>query len=113
MIGIIGKKIGMSQIFRENGELVPVTVIAAGPCKVVQVKTPEKDGYASVQWGFHGSQRAPDDQTGTRCLQEKQHYPLKTWLKWDFDSKFCQVGETVTVVAFNPATLQCHGRFQR
>ena len=50
--GIIGKKIGMTQIFDEAGNVVPVTVIEAGPCVVVQKKTTETDGYDSVQLGF-------------------------------------------------------------
>ena len=49
---IIGKKIGMTQIFDENGKVVPVTVIEAGPCVVVQKKTTENDGYEAVQLGF-------------------------------------------------------------
>jgi large subunit ribosomal protein L3 len=49
---IIGKKLGMTQIFLPDGRLVPVTVIQAGPCTVVQKKTIEKDGYESVQFGF-------------------------------------------------------------
>jgi len=49
---IIGKKAGMTQIFDENGKVIPVTVIEAGPCFVVQKKTVEKDGYDSVQLGF-------------------------------------------------------------
>ena len=50
--GIIGKKIGMTQIFDEAGKVIPVTVVEAGPCVVVQKKTVENDGYASVQLGF-------------------------------------------------------------
>ena len=50
--GIIGKKIGMTQIFDEKGNVIPVTVIQAGPCAVVQKKTTEKDGYEAVQLGF-------------------------------------------------------------
>ena len=50
--GIIGKKIGMTQIFLENGEVIPVTIIEAGPCPVVQKKTTETDGYDAVQLGF-------------------------------------------------------------
>ena len=50
--GIIGKKIGMTQIFDENGKVVPVTVVEAGPCPVVQKKTVEVDGYAAVQLGY-------------------------------------------------------------
>ena len=50
--GIIGKKLGMTQIFDENGNVIPVTVIEAGPCVVVQKKTVENDGYSAVQLGF-------------------------------------------------------------
>ena len=49
---ILAKKIGMTQVFTENGTVVPVTVLEAGPCKVVQKKTVEKDGYAALQVGF-------------------------------------------------------------
>ena len=49
---IIGKKIGMTQIFDEAGQVIPVTVIQAGPCTVVQKKTAEKDGYEAVQLGY-------------------------------------------------------------
>jgi len=50
--GIIGKKIGMTQIFDENGNVIPVTIIEAGPCTVTQIKTAEKDGYEAIQLGF-------------------------------------------------------------
>jgi len=50
--GIIGRKIGMTQIFDEKGNVIPVTVVQAGPCVVVQKKTTEKDGYEAVQLGF-------------------------------------------------------------
>ncbi len=49
---ILGSKIGMSQMFDEKGNVVPVTLVSAGPCEVTQVKTNEKDGYQSVQIGF-------------------------------------------------------------
>ena len=49
---IIGKKVGMTQIFDESGKVIPVTVVEAGPCVVTQVKTVEKDGYDAVQMGF-------------------------------------------------------------
>ena len=52
MKGILGKKIGMTQIFSEAGEMIPVTVIEAGPCVVTQLKTEETDGYKAVQLGF-------------------------------------------------------------
>ena len=50
--GIIGKKIGMTQIFNDQGKMVPVTVVEAGPCVVVQKKTVENDGYNAIQFGF-------------------------------------------------------------
>ncbi len=52
MIGLIGKKIGMTTIFAEDGRAVPVTILQAGPCEVTQVKTSEKDGYTAIQLGF-------------------------------------------------------------
>jgi|SRR5690242_13721964 len=52
MLGIIGRKVGMTQVFNEKGDAVPATLIEAGPCPVVQVKTKDKDGYAAVQLGF-------------------------------------------------------------
>jgi len=52
MSGLIGRKIGMSNIFNSIGELVPVTVIQAGPCKVVSIRTKDKDGYEALQLGF-------------------------------------------------------------
>jgi large subunit ribosomal protein L3 len=52
MKGILGKKLGMSQVFGENGEVIPVTIIEAGPCYVTQKKSVERDGYEAVQIGF-------------------------------------------------------------
>jgi large subunit ribosomal protein L3 len=52
MKGIIGKKVGMTQVFDENGNVVPVTVIQAGPCYVTQIRSAEKDGYTAIQLGF-------------------------------------------------------------
>jgi len=52
MTGILGKKIGMTQIFTEDGQSIPVTVIQAGPCPVIDIKTPERDGYEAVKIAF-------------------------------------------------------------
>ena len=52
MKGILGKKIGMTQIFTEHGEVIPVTVVEAGPVVVTQIKTTENDGYTAIQVGF-------------------------------------------------------------
>jgi large subunit ribosomal protein L3 len=50
--GILGRKVGMTQVFEDGGRAVPVTVLEAGPCRVTQTKTPEKDGYAAIQLAF-------------------------------------------------------------
>jgi large subunit ribosomal protein L3 len=50
--GIIGRKLGMTQIFGENGNIIPITVIEAGPCVIIQIKTREKEGYSALQLGF-------------------------------------------------------------
>jgi len=52
MIGILGKKIGMTQVYKDSGKLVPVTVIEAGPCSILQIKKKDTDGYEAVQLGF-------------------------------------------------------------
>ena len=52
MRGLIGKKIGMTQVFNNNGSLLPVTIVEAGPCVVTQVKTIMRDGYDAIQIGY-------------------------------------------------------------
>ena len=52
-IGILGKKVGMTRVYSELGEATPVTVIEAGPCKILQVKSETKDGYNAIQVGFN------------------------------------------------------------
>jgi len=52
MLGLIGRKIGMTQLFDEKGDVVPVTVIEAGPCTVTEIRTSERDGYTALQLGF-------------------------------------------------------------
>ena len=68
MSGLIGKKVGMTSIFDENGKNIPCTVIEAGPCVVTQVRTEEVDGYNALQLGF-------DDKAEKRANKaEKGHY---------------------------------------
>ena len=59
MAGIIGKKIGMTSIFDENGINTPCTIIQAGPCVVTQIKTMDNDGYESIQIGFEDKKEKP------------------------------------------------------
>jgi len=58
--GFLGKKIGMMQIYTDEGKLLPVTLIQAGPCSVIQIKTLENDGYSAIQIGF-------DDKKKEKC----------------------------------------------
>jgi large subunit ribosomal protein L3 len=62
--GLIGRKLGMTQVFREDGAVVPATAIEAGPCTVVQVKTREKEGYSAVQMGFGEKKRLTSPEKG-------------------------------------------------
>ena len=101
MKGILGKKIGMTQIFSEAGEMIPVTVIEAGPCVVTQLKTEETDGYKAVQLGF-------EDQKEHRLTKpERGHFAkagvaCKKYLgefRLDEDENY-EVGQAVTAADF-------------
>src|SRR3954468_5753846 len=70
MIGLLGKKIGQTRVYNAHGELIPVTVILAGPNRVVQTKTVENDGYKAVQLGF-------DDQKESRLTKAALGHILK------------------------------------
>jgi large subunit ribosomal protein L3 len=70
MVGLIGRKLGMTQLFSDEGAAVPVTVIQAGPCPVVQVKTTETDGYNAVQLGY-GSRKEKHSTTAVRAHAAK------------------------------------------
>jgi large subunit ribosomal protein L3 len=62
--GIIGRKLGMSQIFADNGQVIPVTVVEAGPCAITQIKTAAKEGYDSLQLGFADAKQNRDGEYG-------------------------------------------------
>jgi large subunit ribosomal protein L3 len=77
MKGILGKKVGMTQVFGERGEVVPVTVIEAGPCFVAQIKTVERDGYTAVQLGFEEAKPNRLTQPQLLHLQKSNLPPLR------------------------------------
>lgn len=101
MTGILGKKIGMTQLFDEKGEVVPVTVIEAGPCWVTQIKTKEHDGYQAIQMGFEETK--PKRLTkGQRGHLERNNLPnlrhvREIRVKAEIDH---QVGQQITVDIF-------------
>lgn len=99
--GIIGRKLGMTQIFADNGKVIPVTVINAGPCTVVQKKTAEKDGYCAVQLGYADL----PERKATKALKghfEAHKVAFKKYLK-EFrleDTSALNEGDTVTADTF-------------
>jgi large subunit ribosomal protein L3 len=100
--GLIGKKIGMTQIFDESGVAIPVTLIEAGPCYVTQIRTPEKEGYLAVQLGF--AEVKPKRLTGGELGHLKRNnldMPPMRFLR-EFRTKTADVheGEKVTVSVF-------------
>ena len=97
--GYLGKKVGMSQVFREDGRVVPVTVIAAGPCFVVQLKTMEKDGYEAVQLGMGEDKKANKPMRGH--MKESQVCRYLREVATDDLSEF-HVGQSISVDIFQP-----------
>ena len=99
--GLIGKKIGMTQIFDEKGNVIPVTVIECGPCVVAQKKTAENDGYDAIQLGFMDA-KAKHLTKAEKGHFEKNGIQLKKHLKefrYDDCSKY-NVGDVITVDTF-------------
>jgi large subunit ribosomal protein L3 len=102
---IIGKKLGMTRIFNESGQVVPVTVVECGPCPVVQIRTDEKDGYQAIQLGFG------DVKTKHITKPEQGHFkkngiPFQKHLK-EFRNfeKDVKVGDVITVSDFEAGDL--------
>ena len=65
--GVLGTKLGMTQVFGSDGKIVPVTVVAAGPCVVTAVRSPDADGYSAVQLGYGESTRARSTSRRPAC----------------------------------------------
>ena len=101
--GLIGKKLGMSQIFDETGLARPVTVLEFGPCVVTQVKTPERDGYSAVQLGFGLDKRLNRPERGHRKESGFMSRTLRE-VKADDPSEF-SVGQVLTADAFGEGEL--------
>jgi large subunit ribosomal protein L3 len=101
--GLIGKKLGMTQIFDESGLAFPVTVLEVGPCVVTQVKTPETDGYSAVQLGFGLDKRLNSPERGHRRKSGFMSRTLRE-VKATDASEFT-VGQVITADAFQPGEL--------
>jgi large subunit ribosomal protein L3 len=103
---IIGKKLGMTQVFTEDGTVVPVTVIEAGPCPVTAIRDPERDGYAAVQLAFDEVSEGKLTKAEEGHLKKAGAGPHRTLVEFrdaDLGSEDePKIGDTVTVSSFEP-----------
>jgi large subunit ribosomal protein L3 len=106
MAAILGKKLGMTQVFREDGSVVPVTVIEAGPCKVTAIREPERDGYAAVQLAFEEVEEGKLSKAELGHLSKAGAPPMRHLVEFrDADlggegEEDPKVGDDVTVSSF-------------
>lgn len=105
-VGLLGNKIGMTQIFDESGNIIPVTILKVGPCVVTQVKTEAKDGYNSIQIGYGNISSKSLTQPELGHLQKSKIQPLK-YLK-EFrtnDQDEFEIGQILNVDSLSPGQL--------
>ena len=100
--GIIGKKLGMTQIFRDDGKAEAVTAVEAGPCTIVQIKTADKEGYNAVQFGFGEAKRLKSPQQGH--LKDLGQFRYLRELRVD-DIEGLAIGDKVDVSLFNEGDM--------
>jgi len=101
MAALLGKKIGMTQIFQEDGRLERVSVIEAGPCHVTAIRTVEQDGYEAVQLGFGAAREKSLTKARIGHLRKADAPLLKKLCEFRDEAGELQVGEQVTVEAFS------------
>ncbi|MEJ2696575.1 MAG: 50S ribosomal protein L3 [Candidatus Sulfobium sp.] len=104
MTGILGKKLGMTQVFDENGRMMPVTVVEAGPCCVTQIKTVDRDGYEAVKLGFAEIRKAKRVNKPTEGVFKKAGLKPHKILK-EFPMGDVKVGDMVTVDKFQKGDI--------
>jgi large subunit ribosomal protein L3 len=103
MQGLIGKKVGMTSLFDENGKNVPCTVLQAGPCVVTQIKTKEKDGYFAVQLGFDDKKEKHSTKAEQGHFKKASTSPKRKVIEFTgFAEGQVQQGEVLTAELFRP-----------
>jgi large subunit ribosomal protein L3 len=100
MSAILAKKLGMTQVFQEDGSVARVTVLEAGPCPVTAIRTLERDGYEAVQLAFNKTKEKQLTKAELGHLKKVDAPPLKTLVEFRGEAGELQLGETVTVEAF-------------
>lgn len=101
-VGLLGRKVGMTQIYLEDGAAVPVTVLECGPCTVLQVRTPEKDGYHAVQLGFQDKKRKKATQAERGHARKVDAEPKRfvREIRQEAAPEGVDAGQTLTVEVF-------------
>ena len=99
MPGLIGKKIGMTSIFSEEGKNIPCTILEVGPCKVTQVKTEEADGYSAIQLGFSEQKESRVSKAALGHFKKADSAPLKKLVEFPVDTDVV-LGDVVNVKIF-------------
>jgi large subunit ribosomal protein L3 len=103
MQGLIGKKVGMTSVFDEDGKNIPCTVLQAGPCVVTQIKTKEKDGYFAVQLGFDEKKEKHTTKAEQGHFQKAGTTPKRKLIEFTgFTEGQVQMGEVLTAELFRP-----------
>jgi large subunit ribosomal protein L3 len=104
MAAILGKKLGMTQVFREDGTVIPVTVIEAGPCKVTAVRDQDRDGYAAVQLAFEEVKEGKLSKAEVGHLKKADAAPMRHLVEFRDEDLGAEegpkVGDDVTVASF-------------
>jgi len=105
MLGLIGRKLGMTQVFLDDGSAVPVTVVEAGPCSVVDVRSAKKNGYRAVQlgWGDVAKRKLTKPELGH--LKAQGANPLKYLREFRTDREDIKTGDTVDVALFEVGSM--------
>ena len=105
-IGLLGNKIGMTQIFDESGNIIPVTILKVGPCVITQIKTKSKDGYNSIQIGYGNVSSKTLTQPELGHLQKSNIQPLKYLKEFKVDeTNEFKIGQVLNVDSFSPGQL--------
>jgi large subunit ribosomal protein L3 len=102
-IGLIGRKVGMTQLFAEDGTMVPVSVVSVEPNTVTRVRTPERDGYAAVQLGIEESERLSMPELGQ--LKDLPKLSVLREFRLDEGSEVYTVGQRLDVSLFSPGDV--------
>ena len=106
VVGLLGNKIGMTQIFDRSGNIIPVTILKVGPCVITQVKTKSKNGYDSIQIGYGNVSKKALTRPELGHLQKSNIQPLKYLKEFRVsETEKFEIGQILNVESFSPGQL--------